>query len=127
MSVTLVQINPEAGDQRVHRVAEAYGARYVRELAVVRPMHEVADGLRLEYPDATLVGIEVDAMAMDLRAFKHPHGDVVYVTGSMNRGLPQELLRRLDSIVVVPTANGLLLSPESAVTAVLYDRLAVAA
>lgn len=80
----------------------------------------LADALR-RFPDATVVGIEMDAAAIPLPNFQHPT-NAVYVLGSEDLGLSAEDRARCDVLIQVPSARSWSLNVEQSLVAVLYDR-----
>src|SRR5574343_753092 len=67
-----------------------------------------------------LVGVEIDAMAVDLRDFKHPEA-ACYLLGAEDHGLTEEQRRRCHHLVVVPGAP-LCLNVAVSGSIVAYDR-----
>lgn len=83
---------------------------------------ESIDDLRRHVPyDAQLIGVELDAGAIHLHAFRHPQR-CVYVLGAEDHGLSVEQRAACHSLVFIPGAAHCL-NVAAAGTVVLYDRV----
>jgi len=77
--------------------------------------------MRASVPLCTVVGVELDDEAADLRGFRHPRR-AIYLLGSEIDGLTPPTARQCDVLVQIPTAGSLNVAITGAV--VLYDRVA---
>ena len=71
--------------------------------------------------DCSLVAVEQTSRSRDVRDFKHPER-AIYLLGAEDRGVPQDLLKRADSVVEIPSERCLNVAVAGSI--ILYDRLA---
>jgi tRNA G18 (ribose-2'-O)-methylase SpoU len=119
----------------VVRTAKVFGANFVFSVGTRNPQEQSSIGIELSMPlfhfntielfvasipvNASLVCVELTALATDIRTYVHPPR-AVYLLGPEDGTLPSDIMRRHDT-VILPGAYPL--NVAMAATVVLYDRL----
>lgn len=70
---------------------------------------------------STIIAVELEEKAVDLLHYDHPD-NALYVVGSEDVGLPQEIMDMADHVVVVPAEKPWSYNAADAATIVMYDR-----
>ena len=69
----------------------------------------------------SIVAVELEEDAEKLLGYEHPD-NVLYVIGSEDRGLPQQIMDKVDTCVIVPADKPWSFNAADAATIVMYDR-----
>lgn len=86
------------------------------------PLYEYESIADFKVPnDCSLVAVEQAPRSRDIRDFNHPER-AIYLLGAEDRGVPQDLLKKADSVIEIPSEKCLNVAVAGSI--VLYDRLA---
>lgn len=68
-----------------------------------------------------VIAIELDNSALPLTTFVHPD-DALYIIGSEDKGISQEVLSNVDDIITIPAQKQWSFNAADSATIVMYDR-----
>ena len=80
------------------------------------------DAINAKEESVPIIGIELDLRAVPLQGFRHPKL-AWYLLGAEDRGLPETVLSKMDSIIQVPSEKPYSLNVAVAGSIVIYDRM----
>ena len=76
--------------------------------------YDSLEHLKQEFSHIPIIGIEIDPNARGITEFKPPR-EALYLLGREDEGLPEEILKRLDMLVQIPTVVPLNVGVTSAI------------
>lgn len=75
----------------------------------------------LKQNGTSIISVELDDNSVSLKDFSHPE-DALYILGSEDKGIPQEILNLSDHIVQIPSDKPWSFNVADSATITLYDR-----